>query len=290
MNYEKIILGHNPLFGVDHLSQEKGNEKESKFEDKNLISDVLTYSRVKGVNAMMMSTHPRAATVIDIIKNNSNLSDMKIYPLLPYIAKYVRQANEKGLANVLMDVLGSANLSQKFSLLLGGSKGILGKDINKIVELLIDIEYLPFTGMNIGGIFIHDSLTDLALGLGTVELLEIFKQHVEKKYNVPAGFITKNVQNFRKIVDGRGWSDYTVMASLNKSGFFVNPSLDATIMAVEKPGMNFIAMSTLAGGSINPDEAYRFLSKIKNVNSVVIGMSKLEHISETVESLNRYFL
>ncbi len=288
MNYEKIILGHNPLFGVDHLSQEKGNQKELKFEDRNLISDVLSYSRERGVNAMMMSTHPRASTVIDIIKNDAKLSDMKIYPLLPYIAKYVRQANEKGLANVLMDVLGSANLSQKFSLLLGGSKGILGKDVNKIVELLIDIEYLPFTGMNIGGIFIHDSLTDLALGLGTVELLETFKEHVEKKYNVPAGFITKNVQNFREIVDGRGWSDYTVMASLNKIGFFVNPSLNAAVESVSRPGMNFSAMNTLAGGALKPDEAYKYLSDIPNVKSVVVGMSKKNHIDETVGAINKY--
>ena len=34
MKIEKIILGHNPLFGVDHLSQENGNQKELRFEDK----------------------------------------------------------------------------------------------------------------------------------------------------------------------------------------------------------------------------------------------------------------
>ena len=45
MKLKKIILGHNPLFGVDHISQEKGNQKELKFEDKNLLTDVLSYAR-----------------------------------------------------------------------------------------------------------------------------------------------------------------------------------------------------------------------------------------------------
>ncbi len=96
MEIEKIILGHNPLFGVDHLSQEKGNEKELRFEDKSLIHDILLYVQGLGVNAMMMSTHPRAETIVDIIKNDPNLGSIKVYPLLPYIAKYVRQANDKG--------------------------------------------------------------------------------------------------------------------------------------------------------------------------------------------------
>ena len=52
--------------------------------------------------------------------------------------------------------------------------------------------------------------------------------------------------------------------------------------------MNFIGMSTLSGGALKPEEAYQFLGKIKNINSVVVGMSQKEHIKETVEAINRY--
>ena len=106
---------------------------------------------------------------------------MKIYPLLPYIAKYVRQANEKGLANLLFDTLSKANFSQKVSIMINGAKGFLGKDIDKIVRLLVDIEFLVFRDLDIGAIFLHDSLTDLALGLGAESVLETFKDHVENK-------------------------------------------------------------------------------------------------------------
>lgn len=288
MQLEKIILGHNPLFGVDHLSQEKGNQKELRFEDSALIEDILVHAHELGVNAMMMSSHPRSATVVNVIKNNNNLSQMKVYPLLPYIAKYVRQANEKGITNLLIDVLSKANFSQKFSIMINGTQTILGKDIDKTIRLLVDIEFLDFKNLNIGAIFMHDSLTDMALGLGAETLLEIFKDHVENKYKVPAGFITKNVNNFRAKIDDRGWKDFLVMASINKTGFFVNPDLNTTIRAIEKPGINFIGMSTLSGGALKPDEAYQFLGKIKNLKSVVVGMSQKDHIKETVDSINRY--
>lgn len=285
---EKIIMGHNPLFGVDHLSQEQGNIKELKFENKNLITDVLLYAKSLGVNAMMMSTHPRSEVVIDIIKNNSTLSDMKIYPLLPYIRKYVQKSNEKGMLNLALEIMNKASFSQKFSIMLEGGKSVLKKDINQLIKLSIDVESLSFKGLNIGAVFLHDALTDLALGLDLVSPLETFRDHVEKQFGVPAGFITKNVHNFRNKVDDRGWKDYLVMASINKSGFFVNPSLDVAIKAIKKPGMDFIAMSTLAGGALNPENAYQFLGEETNVKSVVVGMSKKEHILETVNMINKF--
>jgi len=152
IDLEKIILGHNPLFGVDHLSQEEGNNKSLKFEDKKLMKEVLLHASKLGVNAMMMSTHPRAEILIDIIKNEPKLSNIKIYPLLPYIRKYVTKVNEKGMLNVLLEMLGKANLSQQFSMMIGGAKGVLSKDVHQIVKLLIDIESISFKGLNIGAI------------------------------------------------------------------------------------------------------------------------------------------
>lgn len=285
---DKIILGHNPLFGVDHLSQEKGNQKELKFSDKNLLKDVLLYAKSLGVNAMMMSTHPRSEMVAEIIRNDSELSDMAIYPLLPYIRKYVKKANEKGLLNLALDVIKQTNFKQKVSMALSGGKSLLKKDINEMVKVGVDLESSIFNGLNNKAYFLHDAITDLALGLGAESSLEIFRDHVEKKYGVKAGFITKNVPNFREKVEKMGWNDYLVMASINSSGFYVNPSMDGAVTEINRPGMQFIAMNTLAGGALKPDEAYRFLGENTNVKSIVVGMSKKEHITETVGLINKY--
>ena len=289
LKLDKIILGHNPLFGVDHLNQARGNDKQLKFENKSALADVLRFAHSKGIKAMMMSTHPRAQVVLDIVANDPVLrDDFTIYPLLPYIVKYVRQANEKGMMNLLLDILSKTSMNQKFNMMFSGVKGVLGQNVNELIKILIDIEMLPFKGHKLGAIFLHDALTDLAVGLGTDSVLDAFRDHVESRFEVPAGLITKNVPLLRSRLDDRGWSNYLIMASFNKTGFFVNPSLEETTREVKRPGMYFIPMSTMAAGAISPDEAFSFLGEFETINSVVVGMSQKKHISETVDIINKY--
>ncbi len=286
---DKILLGHNPLFGVDHLSQERGNAKQQKFEDKSALVEVLRYAHSKGVKAMMMSTHPRSKVILDIVANDPVLKDdFTIYPLLPYIVKYVRQANEKGMFNVLTDLLSQAGTGKSLSMMFSGMTGLVGGNLYKMIKILIDIEMLPFKGHKIGAIFMHDALVDLALGLGCDEAFDVFREHIEKEYGVPGGLISKNVPLLRNRLDERGWDDYLIMAAFNKTGFYLNPSLDETIKAVQKPGMNFIPMSTLAAGAIPPKEAFEFIGQFPEIKSVVVGMSKKSHIDQTVDLINKY--
>lgn len=286
---DKILLGHNPLFGVDHLSQERGNEKEQKFGNRSALNDILRYAHSKGVKAMMMSTHPRAEVILDIIAKDPVLKDdFTIYPLLPYIVKYVRQSNEKGMFNVLKDLLSQAGAGKSLSMMMTGLGSLVGGNLYKGIRILIDIEMLQFKGHKLGAIFMHDALVDLALGLGCDEAYDIFREHIEKEYDVPAGLITKNVPMLVDRLEGRGWDDYLIMAAFNKTGFYINPSLEATEEALQKPGMNFIPMSTLAAGAIPPKEAFEYIGQFPEIKSVVVGMSKKAHIDQTVDLINEY--
>ena len=286
---DKILLGHNPLFGVDHLSQERGNAKEQKFGNRSELNDILRYAHSKGVKAMMMSTHPRAQIVLDIIENDPVLKDdFTIYPLLPYVVKYVRQSNEKGMFNVLKDLLSQAGAGKSLSMLMTGLSSLVGGNLYKTIKILIDIEMLPFKNHKLGAIFMHDVLVDLAMGLGCDEAYDVFRDHIEKKYDAPAGLITKNVPMLVDRLEGRGWDDYLIMAAFNKTGFYINPSLEETEKALQNPGMNFIPMSTLAAGAIPPKEAFEYIGKFPEIKSVVVGMSKKSHIDQTVDLINEY--
>jgi len=286
---DKILLGHNPLFGVDHLSQERGNAKEQKFGSINALTDILRYAHSKGVKAMMMSTHPRAQLVLDILENDPVLKDdFTVYPLLPYVVKYVRQSNEKGMFNVLKDLLYRAGTGNSLSMMMTGLSSLVGGNLYKTIKILIDIEMLPFKNHKLGAIFMHDILVDLALGLGCDEAFDVFREHIEKKYKVPAGLITKNVPMLVDSLEDRGWDDYLVMAAFNKTGFYCNPSLEATERKIKNPGMNFIPMSTLAAGAIPPEDAYEYIGKFPEIKSVVVGMSKKNHIDQTVDVINKY--
>jgi hypothetical protein len=289
MPIDSILLGHNPFFGVDHLSQQAGNEKAAKFEDVQRIGEVLSFCNDLGVRGMMMSTHPRASAVCDWLQRDPSLArNWRLYPLVPYIQKYVRSSNEKGLVNLLLDTIMQSSLSQKLDWLWKGGKGLLTKDITQGLTIMIDIEMLPFKGRPLGAVFLHDALTDLALGLGLESVLEIFRNHVAAKYGVPGGFVTKNLPLLRARWEALGWDDLLAMASFNSCGFQVNPSLDACAAAVRKPGITFVAMSTLAAGALSPEKAYSYLGQFESVASVVVGISRRQHAEETLSAIRGF--
>lgn len=289
VNIDPILLGHNPFFGVDHLSQTRGNEKAARFSDVDRIVDTLRICHDLGVRGMMMSTHAQAAPLGGAIARDKILAaEWRFYPLVPYMQKYVRGANEKGLVNVVLDTLGGTSVTQKFKLLVTGGRGIVGRDVQHGLKLLLDVELLPFRRLNLGAVFLHDALTDLALGLGVESVLDVFRDHIRQEYRVPAGLITKNVPLLRRRLHPLGWDSPLIMAAFNAAGFWVNPSLPECEAAVREPGLTFVAMSTLAAGHLTPEAAYGYLGRFPSVASVVVGMSNPRHAHETVSAIRRH--
>jgi hypothetical protein len=289
MNLDPIILGHNPFFGVDHLSQARGNEKSTRFEDVRRIVEILQYCHDLGVKGMMMSTHPRAKAVCRALAQEAATpAAWRMYPLVPYIQKYIRGANAKGLVNVLLETLAQASLGQKFGLLLQGGRGLLGRDMRRALCLLVDVELLPFARFPLGAVFLHDSLTDLALGLRLHTLLELFRDHVTQKYGVPAGFVTKNLPLLCERLRQLGWTQPLVMASCNAAGFAMNPTIERCEEALQRPGVAFVAMNTLASGHLAPATAYRYLAQFPSIRAVVVGVSRKDHAVETIDAIRRY--
>ncbi len=285
---DPIILGHNPFFGVDHLSQERGNEKAKQFEGGNRIVEFLRDCSEIGVRGLMMSTHPLAADVVGGLRREPALSEWRVYPLVPYINKYVRGANEKGLINLAMDTLMQASIGQKFRMLLQGGRGLLRKDLRHAISLMIDVELGSFHRVPLGAVFLHDVMTDLALGLGLDSVLELFRDHVNTHYGVPAGLVTKNLPLLRERLDRLGWPEPLIMASFDRTGFYMNPSAESCAEAVRRPGCCFVAMNTLASGYLQPDAAYSYLAQFPTIHSVVVGMSRKDHAAETVDAIRRH--
>ncbi|MBI1892814.1 MAG: hypothetical protein HYS14_01690, partial [Candidatus Rokubacteria bacterium] len=286
---DPLIIGHNPFFGIDHLSAQRGNERSRFFEDVRRVVAVLRRCHDLGARAMMMSTHPRALAMTQAINADPLLSkEWRLYPVLPYVQKYVRGANEKGLVNLALDTLSQVSFGQKVGLFLRGSRGILVRDLQEMIRLLIDIEMAPFANGRLGAVFLHDVLTDLALGLRVDSVLALFREHVEAHYGVTAGFITKNVPLLRARLDAMDWDEVLVMASLNPAGFYVNPSLERCAAALERPGLTFVAMNTLASGQLSPEVAYSYLARFSAIRSVAVGLSRLDHAAETIDAIRRH--
>jgi hypothetical protein len=292
MNYstlDPVILGHNPFFGIDHLSQAVGNEKSRRFETPRQILEILHCCHELGVRGMMMSTHPRAnAVCAEMERESATFTDWRVYPLIPYVNKYVRSANEKGLVNVLLDALSQATFRQKFELLMRGGRGVVGRDIRQALPLLVDIELMPFQRLPLGAVFLHDVLTDLALGLGLDWVLGLFQEHIVERYRVPAGFVTKNLPLLCDRLVALGLPQPVVMASFNAAGFGMNPNPLQCVEVLGRTEVTFVAMNTLASGHLSPETAFRYLAQFPWVRSVVVGVSRKDHATETIHAIRRH--
>lgn len=283
---DRIILGHNQFFGVNHLAAQRGNEKHAYFNDTSRIKHIINFSFDHGAKAMMMSTHERASLVAEeILRDNRLKDDLGIYLLVPYAAKYVRQANEKGLVNIVKDSLGGTTFGDKLGTFWHGGLGLISKDVKKLLVALIDFEVAQYAKLNLKAIFLHDVVTDLVLGWDVPNIFEIYSDHVQKKYNAIPAFCTKNLPKLVETLKGVGIENPLIMASINKLGYQVNPSLDEFEACLKSNKLQLLAMSTLAAGYLKPKEAYEYVFSLPCVESVVVGVSTTHHAVETFDEI-----
>jgi hypothetical protein len=278
---DPVMLGHNQFIGVSHLSQDAGRTREERFSDVARAGEVIAYSVSQGVRGMMLSTHPRARDILDYLKAEGLALEMNMYPLIPYAQGYVRRMNAVGLTGMVREILGQASLKTKADIALYGSLGYLKRDLRRLLGAFVDIEMLLFKDFNVKAVFLHDAFVDLSLALGAGEEVLSFSDHVRRRYGAEPGFVTMNfpllVRSFREW----GIERPLVMTTFNSAGFQMNPSREACERALEEGDASVVAMSTLAAGYLRPAEAYDYVYSLPKIDSVVVGVSTVEHTAET---------
>lgn len=281
--FDSVLIGDNPFFGVDHLSQERARTKSTTKDFDNAVQ-VIKYSHDLGVCGIVVSTHPELRNLIENIKTKSDLIDkFEFYPILPYVQGYVTRINEKGVMNTLTEILDPAGIGNKMKLITRSGLGILKKDLFELFKVFIDIELLQLKNTKMNTVFLHDVVTDLALSLNMKNIFETFQQHLHHNYDVKAGLVTKN---FPLLVTKLNEWDIQIpyiMTSFNKIGFQMNPSRQECEKYLEAYNGNVIAMSILAGGYLKPKEAYDYILSFPQIKKTVVGVSTIEHAKETFE-------
>jgi hypothetical protein len=282
---KKILLGTGQFLGVNHMSRKKGVERANYFLDVKNVIDTIKCAKEVGFEGMMISTHVHAKKILTELAKDSNLSsDFRVYPNLPYMQKYVTGANEKGMFGFVMEMIKGAG----FKSIIRGTRGHLTKNVNELLKILIDLELSIYSNVKMGPVFLHNSLTDLALSLNLEEIFKFYVEYIESQYGVPGAFVTLNFVKLAKYFDKIGIKKPIIQAPFNKIGFQMNPSLSENIKTLEKFDGTFIAMTTLAAGYLKSDEAYRFLSSLPNIDSIIVGASTKKHINETYNSILKY--
>ncbi len=284
---DPIVLGHNPFFGVDHLSRRRGAEREARFERTDAIVDLYRAALDEGVRGAMVSTHPRATALAASLRTDRALRDVRLYVLLPYLNKYVREANEKGLVRVVLDQVRGVGFGEKLRLLRRGGLALLRRDVHEVLRALIHVELLPFRGLDVRAVLLPDALTDLALALDMRAIFELYLDAIAgHRPGALAGFATKNLPLLTARFRQYGLERPLVLAHLNKDGFGMNPSREAVERCLAAEDLRVMAMGTLASGYLAPDEAYDYVFSLPaKVESVVVGVSTPAHARETFAAI-----
>jgi hypothetical protein len=283
---ERILLGDNQFFGINHMSEEHARASAIRFQTDEAIMEVIDGAYDLGIKVFMCTTHERVAGICDIIRRHpERYEGFEIYPCMPYAHKYANAVSELGMIEALKQFL-----PQDAPVMAAFRNGIAvaKKDLDVIIKSLIDAEMKIFTGIRTPVIFLQNVVTDLMLGLGFHQALKTFADYIREKYRAEPGFITMNLPQLLGALESVGVTDPIVCSNINKIGFRMSGGIPAYENSISSGKFRAVAMSVFASGAIPPHEALEFVCKQPNVKSIVFGASNIRNIKQTKQLIDTF--
>jgi hypothetical protein len=285
---DRVLFGDNQFFGVNHMSEEKARAQSMRFQALPAVIEVLDAAYQEGIRTFMCTTHDRVAEICDYFRANAaKYPDYQFYPCMPYAHKYANAVTEHGMIEALRMFLPQDGA---VGAMLKGGLALANKDIEAIMQLLVDAEMKMFHGLKTPVIFIQNVITDLLLGLEMNQTFKIFHDHVRNKYGAEPGYITMNVPRLLDVLDGLGIDNPIVCANINKIGFRMSGGIEAYEKAIAGRRFRPVAMSILASGAIPAREAVAYICDQPKIESMVFGASSRGNIRQTktlIDELSR---
>jgi len=276
---DRVLFGDNQFFGVNHMSEEKARAQAMRFQDLQAVIDVLDAAYQEGIRTFMCTTHDRVAAICDHFRANpAKYPDYQFYPCMPYAHKYANAVTEHGMIEALRQFLPEEGALRS---MLKGGVALANKDIEAIMQLLIDAEMKMFHDLSTPVVFMQNVITDLLLGLRMHECFRIFHDHVRARYGAEPGYITMNVPRLLDALDALAIDNPVVCANINKIGFRMCGGVAAYEDAIAHRRFRPVAMSVLASGAIPPREALDYVCRQPRIEAVVFGASGRANIRQT---------
>ena len=280
---DRVILGDNQFFGINHMSQVRAAERGVRFATDEAVLRTIDMALDCGVQAFMFNTNDRVTGLCDHFRAHpTRYSDMRLYVSMPYAHKYASAVNEKGVLGAVREIVLRDNSgAQIVSMLAHGGMGLLKQDPFELMRVLIDAEMKAFRGLNVKVMFLQNIVTDLLLGYGVKEVFVQFAGYIRKKYGAEPGFITLNMPTLVDFLLDCGIENPIVCSAVNKIGYLMNPDIESYDRCLAEKPFRPMAMSILASGAVPPAEAVEFVASKKQIESIVFGASSKAHIAQT---------
>ena len=284
---DRLLLGDNQFFGINHMSEEKARAQQMRFQRLDNVMTVIDAARDEGIRTFMCTTHDRIAEICDVVRANPDqYPDMVFLPCMPYAHKYANAITEDGFLGAVRRFLPEGGL---MGAALKGTKSLAAKDVEGIATLLIDAELQMFQGLRTPVVWMQNVVVDLLLGLGFNDAFRIFADHVRARHGAEPGFITMNLPQLLDALDTVGVVNPLVCANINKLGFRMSGGVEAYREAMDQRPFRAVAMSVFASGAIDAEEAIEWVCGLPNLESIVFGASSRRNIAHTSQLVERYW-
>jgi hypothetical protein len=281
---QRILFGDNQFFGVNHMSEEKARAQQMQFRDVASMVRVLDQAYAAGIKVFMCTTHDQVGDIAEHVRANPDrYPDFEFYPCMPYAHKYANSVGEVGILETLRRFAPGGLVET----LLKGAMSVVTKDMEKLMQMLVDAEMKRFAGTKTPVIFVQNVVTDLMLGLRMEKMLALFDAYVREKYRAEAGFITMNLPLLVDRLEKVGLENPIVCANINKIGFRMCGGVDAYRDILRSRRCRPIAMSVLASGAIPPREAIEWACGLEGLQSIVFGASSSSNIRQTRDLIGK---
>ena len=289
MTIDRIVFGDNQFFGINHMSQDKAQERAERFAKLDNIMAVYDHAIEAGVEAIMLNSNDRARSICDRFRSEpAKYGHLRWYPSIPYPHKYASIVNDKGMVGAVNELLFAQGAKSAFGKMLRGGMALVTLDAVKLMKMLVDQEMEIYQGLDVRAVFLQNVIVDLMLGYDVADPFVAYCEHIKKRYGAYPGLITQNLPLLRRKLIEWGIEDVVICASVNKIGYLMSPGIEEYERVLAQNDGNkypVMAMSTLASGAIPAAEAYDYINGL-NIQSVVFGASSPGNIRQTVSLID----
>ncbi|MEM2505864.1 MAG: hypothetical protein QXF61_02330 [Nitrososphaeria archaeon] len=282
---KELLLGDNPFIGVSHLSNEKAREEQSEATVENKVR-VIEAAVKGGATGFTFSTHSSNLELLTYLKENRSelFERLNYYVLVPYAAKYVREATSLGTSQLVKKVfLGNLNYRNILYLLWPTPANLIKMFLE--AELKEYMRVLP----NTRAVLLHEVLTELIVAFNLGQIVEELAKHFSRK-GLGFGLETRNVKHVKYFLENNEIATDYLMTPLNPLGYQMtlkNEEAENILRDLSARGVNIIAINTLASGSVTPDHAINYLKRFKKcLFAVAVGTSKSWRAYELFQQLS----
>ncbi|MFW5635006.1 MAG: hypothetical protein ACOCYR_08965 [Erythrobacter sp.] len=287
---DRIVFGDNQFFGINHMSQDKAQERAERFADLGDVMAVYDHAIEAGIGAIMLNSNDRARSICDAFRaDRARYGHLRWYPSIPYPHKYAAMVNDKGLVGAVQEILFAKGTKSAFGKMMRGGMAVATLDAVKLMKLLVDEEMQIYEGLETRVVFLQNIIVDLMLGYDVPDPFVAYCDYIRTRYGAWPGLITQNLPFLRAKLIEWGIENVVICASINKIGYLMSPGVaeyEAVLAQNDGSKYPIMAMSTLASGAVPPVEAYDYINRL-NIQSVVFGASSPGNIRQSVSLIGR---